>query len=164
MPLAVGIGIGIGIAGGLFLAWRSWRNDIALDRKISDKLDELPPLFEYAENAIKIATDFDPKFFEEEKVKCAIEKALENGAEVKFLTDEEIPTWYSNHAKIETKRVKKLQRHIMVVDDRHTRLERPHKPCRFGERRFDIALIFKDFPQLAGKIDREFDRLWMTSS
>jgi len=164
LSLAIGIGIGIGIAGGLFLAWRSWRNDIALDRKISDKLDELPPLYKNADTTIKIATDFDPQFFDDERVKCAIEKALENGAEVKFLTDQEVPTWYSNHAKIEIKRVGKLQRHIMVIDGHHTRLERPHPPCRFGNRRFDIALIFKDFPQLAGKIEKEFDRWWMTPS
>ena len=158
------MGLGLGIIGGIALAWHSKNYDIAFDRKITDKLEELPPLFERAEAAIELATDFDPRFFDEQIVKDSIKKAISNGAKVRVLTDGEINTWYNIKDKIQIKKVEKLSRHTMIIDSRHVRLERPHPKGTFGNRFFDIALIFKDFPQLASKIGKEFDQLWTSSS
>ncbi|MBA7707199.1 hypothetical protein ES703_116068 [subsurface metagenome] len=162
--LALGLGLGLGFIGGIALVWHSRNYDITLDRKITDKLEELPPLFERAETAVEVATDFDSRFFDEPRVKDAIEKALANGARVRFLTDGEVPPWYGTKAKIEIKHIKKLLRHTMMIDSRHARLERPHPPGTFGNRFFDIALIFKDFPQLARKLGKDFDQLWTSPS
>lgn len=149
-----------GVIGGGVLVWLARDHDISLDKTIADKLRELPPIFEHAQSTIKIATDFDPSFFEKQKVINALEKALANGAKIEFLSEGDPPGWYSKKEEIEIKRVKKLSSHLMVIDDRNIRLERPHKKGQFGADKHDVALIFKEFPLLGGKYSEEFDELW----
>jgi hypothetical protein len=118
---------------------------ISLDEKIDDKLDEIPKLFEHARKCIKIATDFDKRFFDYPEVKRSIEAALLRGVKVRILCEGDPPEWYRREG-IEIKRVQKLPHHMMVIDERHARVESPHEPLKFGER---SALVFKDFPGIA---------------
>jgi len=53
---------------------------------------------------------------------------------------------------------------MMVIDERHARVESPHEPLKFGERKEDAALIFKDFPGIASHYSTKFDELWMKYS
>lgn len=154
-----------GLIIGIILSRDSDSYDIAIDRTIGDKLRELPPIFEEAQKTIKIATDFDSRFFREQKAKDAFSRAIANGAKVRFITEcEPSDDWYKNNEGIQVKRVERLSRHIMVIDDAYIRLERPHKPCTFGDSKEDAALIFKDFPDLAQKYSNEFDVLWTKTS
>ena len=139
-------------------------DDIALDVNMSDKLRELPPIFRNAQVTIKIATDFDPDFFNTEKVKVTIEGALERGVKIKVLSEREPPEWYINQGQIEIRRVDKLPYHLMVVDDCHIRTEHPHEPLEFGEKIDDVALILKGFPETARRYEGAFDRLWDKAS
>lgn len=154
----------VGIIVGGVLVRLSRDHDVSLDKTIGDKLRELPPIFERAQRTIKIATDFDPSFFENQKVINALEKALTNGAKVEFLSEGDPPQWYREKEEIEIKQVEKLSCHLMVIDDHDIRLERPHEPRKFGAAKHDVALIFKDFPLLGQKYSKEFDNLWMQVS
>jgi uncharacterized protein YneF (UPF0154 family) len=154
----------VGLILGIILSRDSDSYDIAIDRTIGDKLRELPPIFEGARGTIKIATDFDSKFFDKQKVKDAISKAIQNGARVQFITECKPADWYKSTQGIEIKKVDQLSRHIMVIDNDYIRLERPHEPCKFGESKDDAALIFKDFPELAQKYSIGFDSLWTKTS
>jgi len=157
-------GIIAGIVVGAILAYYSKDHDVSFDKNITDKLNELPKIFESSHKTIKVATDFDPRFFDDERVKKSIGKALERGSKIMFLTEGKPPVWYTEQKKIEIKRVEKLPFHLMVIDDRHVRLERPHEPGRFGESKEDVALIFKDFPRLSKRYSQRFDELWRTVS
>jgi len=148
-----------GVLGGI-LAYYSKDSDVSLDRNVGDKLNELPKIYERAREAIKVATDFDKRFFDDPRVKKGIEKAISNGAKVKFLCERDPPEWYEKQKGMKIKRVKKLPSHIMIIDDRHVRLERPHEPLNFGKAKEDVAFIFKDFPRLAKKYSERFDDLW----
>lgn len=139
-------------------------DDIALDVNMSDKLRELPPIFRDAQVTIKIATDFDPEFFDTQTVKAAIEKALEKGVKIKVLSEGEPSEWYRNQGQIEIRGVDRLPYHLMVIDDCHIRTERPHKPLGFGEKIDDVALILKGFPETARRYEGAFDRLWDRAS
>jgi hypothetical protein len=141
-------------------------DDIALDVNISDKLRELPPIFRNAQEIIKIATDFDPDFFDTEKVKVTIEEALERGVKIKVLSEREPPEWYINQGQIEIRRVDRLPYHLMIIDDCHIRTEHPHEPLTFGKEKEkdDVALIFKGFPETAQRYEGAFDRLWDKAS
>ena len=137
----------------------------SLDKKIGDKLKELPRLYERAQGTIKIATDFDSRFFDDKRVKSGISKAMENGAKVMFLSESKnIPSWYTGQKEIEIKHTKKLENHLMIIDDRHVRLEHTHEPLKFGDKAEDVAFIFKDFPKLAERCSQRFDVLWKKAS
>ena len=155
--IAVPVGVGC-ILGYVFRDY-----DTTLDKNITDKLKELPKYIANAGGSIKIATDFDPKFFDDERVKKSFERALERGVKIQFLTDMEPPEWYKNKKGIEIKRVERLRRHFWVVGNGCVRLERPHKPWEFGKRKEDIGVIYKDFPKLAEIYSNEFDALWRTN-
>lgn len=159
----LGLMIGLiiaGVFGGTLLALLPRDHDISLDKTIDDKLRELPSIFEGAQRTIKIATDFDPRFFEKQRVINAFEKALTNGAKVEFISEGDPPQWYREKEEIKIKRVKRVSCHLMVVDDHNIRLERPHEPGKFGAEKLDIALIFKEFPLLGQRYSKEFDELW----
>jgi len=164
MVIAVGVLAFMGVVGGIILVKYSCKRDVVLDHNICDKLDELPPIFEQAKDAIKISTDFDPGFFDDTRVMNALGTAIAKGTRVAFLTDEENPPqWYRDRSGIEIKQVKELKNHRMIIDDQHIRLEKPHAPNTFGENKDDIALIFKNFPQLARRYSQEFDESWEKS-
>ena len=160
-----------GVLGGL-LTYFAKDYDIALDTSVRSKLDELPDFYRHARKTIKIATDFDPRFFNDERVKDGIEKAIENGVRIKFLYEgkrlpSKLSEWYEKQAvknKIEIRRAEKLPSHLMVVDGCHLRLERPHELLKFGEKKGDVAFILRDFPALAGVYSQRFDDLWTKSS
>lgn len=159
----LGLMIGLiiaGVVGGALLALLPRDHDISLDRAMHDKLRELPLIFEGAQRTIKIATDFDPRFFEKQRVINAFEKALTNGAEIQFISEGDPPQWYKKKEGIEIKRVKRVSCHLMVVDDHNIRLEHPHEPGKFGADKLDGALIFKEFPLLGQRYSKEFDELW----
>jgi len=162
--IAVSVGIGIGAVAGIVLAHYASKHDIELDTCIKDKVKELPSVFRDARVSLKIATDFDPLFFDEEIVKSAIRDARSNGATIQFLTEAEVPAWYQQQEGIEIKRVQTLKQHVMTIDDCHVRLERPHMPLKFGKEQGDIALIFHRFPLLGERYSQEFDKLWTTTS
>ena len=162
MAIVMILVVGLGVIAGLILTRVSQNDDVTLDRTIDDKVRELPPIFKKARVSIKIATDFDERFFDKQEVKDSLEQAVRNGAKVKFLSEAEPISWYENRAGIEIKRVQRLEHHVMVVDNRHTRLERPHKPSSFGDSKGDVALIFKNFPKLGTTYNEEFDNLWTT--
>jgi len=49
------------------------------------------------------------------------------------------PSFYKDlqeKGKIEIKKCAKVPRHIMVIDDYHVRLEKPHHGRRFGDEKF----------------------------
>ena len=164
MEIAIAISVGIGaIAGGIF-AYCSRRHDIELDASIDDKLKELPSIFSGARVSLKIATDFDSRFFEKEIVKNAISNAISNGAKIQILTEHEAPVWYQQQTNIEIKNIQALDRHVMTIDKRHVRLERSHPPLEFGKTGGDIALIFNNFPALGERYSQEFDTLWIQTS
>lgn len=150
----------VGLFLGVVLVRLPRDHDISLDKTIGDKLRELPPIFEGAQRTIKIATDFDPSFFEDQRVINAFEKALTNGVKVEFISEGDPPQWYRKKEEIKIKQVKRLSSHLMVVDDHNIRLERPHPPGKFGADKRDVALIFKEFPLLGQRYSEEFDELW----
>lgn len=153
----------LGIVGGGVLTYLSKDSDIALDKSIYDKVRELPSIYARAHKSIKIATDFDSKFFDDQRVSGAIEKAIGNGAKVMFLSEGEPPAWYKNKSGVDIKQVKSLTRHTMIIDEYHVRLEQPHEKLTFGGHKGDIALILKGFPQLGERLSSEFDDLWASS-
>ena len=87
----------IGVALGIVYSKRY--DDVSLDASIEDKIRELPNIFRHARGTIKIATDFDKRFFNHRGVKEAIKKAIEGDVEVMFLTDQIPPSWYVNQEK-----------------------------------------------------------------
>lgn len=151
----------LGVIGGVALALLSRNSSIALDRNTRDKLKEMSSLFRQARKHIMIATDFDGRFFDTQRVKDSITEAVQNGAEVTFVAEAEPPEWYRGQQGIRIERVEKLPRHVMVIDDCCVRLERPHTPLTFGQGRSDVALIFKGFPALAQREGEEFAK-WLT--
>ena len=164
MIVVVSVAGVIGIAIGWFLSYGADDYDIALDRTMKDKLRELPPLYDRAEKSIDIATDFDSKFFDAVEVKTAIGDAVARGVTVRLITECDPLEWYNNQSGIQIKRVGRLSRHIMVIDGKHFRLERPHTRSAFGDKKYDGVLIFKDFPVLASRYSNEFGELWTKSS
>ncbi len=160
MEIVIIVSVGVGAVAGGILAYYASREDIELDTSIKDKLRELPSVYRNAQVSIKVATDFDPLFFDKEIVKSAIRDARSNGATIQFLTEGEPPTWYQQQEGIEIKKVQTLSRHVMTIDDYHIRLERPHTPLQFGKKRGDIALIFHSFPLMGERYSQEFDQLW----
>lgn len=160
------LSVGIGIVIGIVLAKKAERYDILLDTSISDKLNELPPIYAKAHRSIKIATDLDARFFNDQRVKEAIENAVGNGAKVMFLSEGEPPPWYKDKkdkGDIDIKLVEKLPRHTMVIDEYHSRVERPHVPLTFGGHKDDVAILLKGFPKLGEQLSLEFDDLWASS-
>jgi len=164
MEIAIAVSVGVGAFVGIILGCYATRYDIALDRNIDDKLRELPSIFRDAQHSVKIATDFDARFFDQEIVKNAIGSAISNEVKVQFLTEAEAPEWYQQQESIDIKRVQTLSQHVMTIDNHHVRLERRHPPLEFGNRGSDIALIFSDFPALGERCSQEFDKLWMQTS
>jgi len=149
-----------GVIGGVVLVWLPKDHDVSLDKTIGDKIRELPPIFEDARRTIKIATDFDRSFFDNQTVINAFEKALTNGAKIEFISEGAPPKWYIEKEGIKIKQVKKLSSHLMIVDAHNVRLEQPHEPGKFGVDKPGVALIFKEFPLLGQKYSEEFDELW----
>lgn len=164
MAIVMILVVGLGVIAGLILTRVSQNDDVTLDRTIDDKVRELPPIFKKARASVRIATDFDERFFGRQEVKDSLEQAVINGAKVMFLSEAKPISWYEGREGIEIKRVQKLEHHVMVVDGRHTRLERPHKPSSFGKGKGDVALIFKNFPELGTTYNEEFHSLWTTLS
>lgn len=156
--------LGIGVIIGAVLALSSKNNDIEFDKSVPEKVRELPGLFEAARTSIKIATDFDTRFFDTEAVRNAIEKALGNGVKVQFICEAEPSAWYKDKDGIEIKRVEKVSPHVMMIDGLHIRLETPHEPLQFGKRKEHGALVFRGFPALVTKYNQEFDTLWIKQS
>jgi len=157
------LAIVVGAVLGVVYIYLKRNDDISLDTSIKDKIRELPAIFEHARETIKIATDFDKRFFNDTRVKKGIKKAIEKGVEIKFLTDQDPPKWYVRQAekeKLKIKRIRKLPSHWLVVDDRHLRLERPHEPLKFGHRPEDFAYILKNFPRLGKECSQKFDEFW----
>lgn len=164
MEFVIGVSVGVGIVAGVIMARCASKRNIELDTSIKDKLRELPDVFRGAQDSLKIATDFDPQFFDEDIVKSAIGDAISNGVTIQFLTEADAPIWYQEREGIQIKRVETLKHHVMTIDDHHVRLERPHMPLEFGKKQGDTALIFHDFPLLSKKYSLEFDELWTTLS
>ena len=160
MVISIIVSVAVGIVVGIVLARITNDYDVMLDKTISDKLSELPSIYAGAHKSIKIATDFDARFFDDQRVKGAIENAIKNGAKVMFLSEKEPLEWYKNKSGVDIKRVESLVRHTMIIDDHHVRLERSHEPLTFGDEKDHIALIFKGFPQLGEQLNSEFDNLW----
>lgn len=138
----------------------------SLDKNIEDKLHELPKLCEHA-RTIKIATDFDIRFFGRKEVIDAFRRAAERGAEIKFITDAKtLPKEYmdlQSKGKMQIKFVERLNKHLWVIDDAIVRVEAPHEPGRFGEGK-SRALILKNLPEFGKECGREFDEAWMKVS
>ncbi|GAF96645.1 unnamed protein product, partial [marine sediment metagenome] len=103
MVIAVGVLAFMGVVGGIILVKYSCKHDVTLDKDICDKLDEIPPIFKQAKEAIKISTDFDPRFFNDTRVMNAFGTAIAKGTRVAFLTDKNPPQWYRDHSEIEIK-------------------------------------------------------------
>jgi hypothetical protein len=147
--LWVAIPVGIGCI--LGYAFRDY--DTTLDTNIVDKLKELSKYIANAGGSIKMATDFDPRFFDDERVKKSFERALRRGVKVQLLTDMEPPEWYKNKDGIEIKRVERLQYRFWVIGNGCVRMEKEN----------GIGVIFKDLPKLAEIYGNEFDILWMAN-
>lgn len=146
------------IIAGTILAYLIKDKDIVLDRSIEDKLNELPSIYRNAKKSIKIATDFDARFFGNEEVKNALKEAIEDEVEVKILHERPAPEGYEGIG--DKKPILLLKQHVMIIDGNVVRLEVPHEPCKFGEKEEDFAFIYKGFPELASKAEETFDRLW----
>lgn len=162
LPIVVVIGAILGST----ISYITRYDDTALDRNIKDKIRELPPLFRRAQKNIEIVTDFDYEFFDHEEVKSSIETAVKKGCKVRILFEKtlynEPPKFYKDlqeEGKIEIKETDRVPRHIMVIDECHVRLEKPHPGRAFGDKR-DIAIIYKGFPQLGKRYSEEVDKLW----
>lgn len=177
--------IAIVVAAAIALPMAYFNRDVhtTLDKKIEDKLKELPKFCENAKT-IKIATDFDPRFFGKKEVVEAFKKAVEEGAEVKFITDvsrDELREAYGRlkgegkidfdfkeyeelekGGKIKIKFVKKLNKHLWIFDDAIVRVESPHARFKFGKE--GIGLIFKNFPKFGRACSAEFDEAWRATS
>jgi hypothetical protein len=153
--------VGVTIAIGLILYQLTKDEDIALDKNMADKLRELPEIYGNAQKSIKIATDFDPKFFNDDKVKGVLKKAYDCKVEIKIITEGPIVEDYKDIAEI--KRIDKLNQHIMVIDGADVRLEKPHCGHCFGDNKKDIAFILKGFPDLGNKAEQVFDKLWLST-
>lgn len=148
---------------GIVLTYVGRNKDVCLDVNIRDKIRELPQIFERAQRTIKIATDFDKRFFDTKEVKGAIKEAVEKGMKVRFISEGDPPRWYENQRKskkLEIKRVRKLSGHVMIIDSRHIRIERPHPSGEFGDRKEDVAFIIKDSPKFCREYDQKFDEIW----
>jgi hypothetical protein len=150
--------VGITIIVALIIYQLTKDEDIALDKNMADKLKELPEIYSGAQKNIKIATDFDPKFFGEDKVKEVLKKASESKVEIKIITEGPIIEDYKDIAEI--KKIGKLNQHIMIIDGIDIRLEKPHYGHCFGSDKKDIAFILKGFPDLGKKAEKVFDELW----
>jgi hypothetical protein len=123
------------------------------DMAYSDLIHDTRNISNYIENAggsIKIATDFESKFFEDENVKSSLEKALKRGVEIKFLTEKraKIPEWYKNIRGIEIRYVEKLPNHFMVIGNGCVRLGK------------NKGMIYKDFPTLVLLYNEDFNERW----
>jgi hypothetical protein len=173
------IAIAIGAIAAFPMAYYGRYGHAELDKTIEDKLEELPKLCMNA-SSIKIATDLDPRFFGKKKAIEAFKKAAEDGAEIKFIIEvdkerlreefkkllnekkidlgfEEYEKLYEE-GKIQIKFVKKLNKHLWVIDDATVRIEVPHEPLQFGKNGYGILL--KDFPILGRAHGEEFDEAW----
>jgi hypothetical protein len=140
------------------------KDDILEDTSIRSMLGELPRLIRGARRSIKIATDFEPTFFDDERVRTAIAEALANKVQVEFLSERDPPEWYKEQQGIKIKQVKGLPYHLWVIDAHHVRFERPHGGRQFGTEREDIGLVLEGFPKLGSKHEERFEELWQTSS
>ena len=176
---AVIIAIAIGAIGAFPMAYYGRDNYSELDKNIKDKLKELPKLCMNAKS-IKIATDLDPRFFGKKEAISAFRKAAEDGAEIKFIIEVEeeqlckkfneylnkkkIDVGFEEYenlnkeGKIKIKFVKKLNKHLWVIDDNIVRIEEPHEPLRFGK---GAGILFKGFPNFGGACSEEFDEAWV---
>jgi hypothetical protein len=158
MGLEAWLVVGITIVFALILYQLRKDEDIALDKNMADKLRELPEIYGNAQKSIKIATDFDPRFFNDSKVKETLKKAHNCKVEIRILTEGSILKEYEDIAEI--KKIEKLNQHIMVIDGVDVRLEKPHCGRCFGDDKKDIAFILKGFPDLGSKAEKVFDELW----
>jgi hypothetical protein len=152
----------IGIVSGSILGYLLRDHDSMLDKDILDKVEEIPNFIESAGEKIKIATDFDKRFFGNERVIESFKKALEKGVKVQILTEGNPLKEYEEMKKMgmKIKRVQRLPQHFMVLGIGAVRLEKPHEPGKFGRRKGDIGIIYKDCPKLAEACSEKFDQLW----
>jgi hypothetical protein len=161
----------------LVVVLAGWRLDtiahrfVMKDHTIKDQLSEFPDLIAKSKGIIRIATDFEHAVFDAPAIQTAFAKALDGGAEIRFLTDAEPtkhPLWYRERAtargKVQIKVVPRLSRHIVVFDAQTVRVEKPHPGRRFGSIKGDIGFIFVGFSELAERytqeFDQEFNRSW----
>ncbi len=158
--LVVLLPIAFGATAGLVFALRSHDADVAFDRTVDDQLDELPGLIARARESVSVTTDFEPRFFGTPEVQAAFEKALENGAQVRILTDGRVPEWFERQDAIQIGRVEHIETHVTVIDRWHVRLEKPHDHCGFGQRKGDVGMVFQGFPRLARKHAKDFEVAW----
>lgn len=143
---------------GIIVAYFVRDSDVALDHSLGQMIDELPEFLANAHSNIRIATDFDSRFFDNDRVKKAFATAIGHRVDVKIITEKPPLEWYAK-AKIKTKMTDKLARHVMIMDGLHVRVEKRHEPLKFG-RRGDSGLLYRNFPALAGRWAAVFDKAW----
>lgn len=153
--------IGGAVVFGLIISQLTKDEDISLDRNMKDKLKELPSIYKKARKSIKIATDFDERFFGDKRVREALKTASECGVEIKIISERPILEDYKGIGEI--RKIDQLAQHIMIIDGATLRIEKPHICQDFGKKK-DIAFILKGFPKLGLKAEKVFDNLWSTST
>jgi hypothetical protein len=152
---------------GAFIAYLFRNREIALDPE--ESINPLARIFAQATSAIKIATDFDPKFFNHEEVIKGLKRAIDNKVEIKILYEGEclpdgLSGWYEKQAKqgnIEIRHLEKLPYHLMVIDNRHVRLPSSYL---LGLKKSNMGLVFKNSPTVAKSYNQRFDELWKKAS
>jgi len=160
----------LGIVIGIIIGYLGRNADVSADFRIEEGHKEFVYLLRHARRSVCIATDFDRRFFTDPLIIEAIREAAEAGVEIRILYEgrrDKVPKEYrelKREGRIKIRYAEKLPRHVMVVDNLHVRIERPHPVDKFGETKGDIGIVFKAFPMLAESQRKWFDELWRRSS
>jgi len=150
--------IAVAVVIGVVAAYYVRNSDVAPDSNLKAMLHELPQFYENAHKSIRIATDFDARFFEDDRVKRTLSSAAGRGVDVRIITEGQPSEWYGKQG-FKMKEVERLARHVMIIDECHVRLEKPHDPGQFGKEG-DLGMLYRNFPILATKWSDLFDQAW----
>ncbi len=97
-----------------------------------DFKNEIPKIFSLAKKDVFMSTGLYSGFYNEGGIKTSIEKAIYTGVKLRIVIDKDggkPVDWMKDeikNGKIEIKRSTEKIRHIMIIDDKHIRIEDSH--------------------------------------
>lgn len=137
--------------------------------------EHIPILFDKATSSIDMCTSLYPTFYSKEKVRNAIEGCVEKGIDFKILLDKqsnipelvkELPWIFKlrkKHSNLKITRLDKDVHHIIIVDNKHYRLESSHTEIegkRVGKRNI---IKYNAEPKVIEPLKLIFEYYWENS-
>ncbi|CAD6494599.1 MAG: hypothetical protein EMLJLAPB_00855 [Candidatus Argoarchaeum ethanivorans] len=133
-----------------------------------DTKKKIIELFGKAKKSILMSTELNSKFYNDDKVRKVMEEALKKVKSAKIIITNDIElrkkdvNWLFDIArqnnKIQIKPCKKAM-HWLIIDDKHIRLEKPHKIGIIGKEN----LFQFDVPQIVTEILKKKFYSWWDS-